>query len=445
VAARRLLVVEDDEHLRRTLVRCLVKEGCQVSEASDGREAVAKLEAKHSFDLVISDLEMPHADGREVVAAGVRARVPVVILTGNSSVTAAVELMKKGAANFITKPFTPALLRAVLDEMLGPTAPPQATAAVRPLIGTEAPLQRVIDAVQTVAETDATVLITGESGTGKELVARTIHAASRRAAKPFVAVNCGAIPEALLESELFGHAKGAFTGATHSRAGRFQLAEGGTLLLDEVGDMPLAFQVKLLRVLQERQFEVLGEGTVHNADVRVIAATHRDLKRMTQAGTFREDLRYRLNVVEIQLPPLRERRADIPLLVQHFIDAANARHRRSVSGAASAVFDAFAAYSWPGNVRELANVVERMVIFRRQGELAREDLPEGLGDAKAVESARTVTAELPAEGVNLRQMVVELEDSLIAQALARTGGNRKAAADLLGLNRTTLVERLRKK
>jgi sigma-54 specific flagellar transcriptional regulator A len=295
-------------------------------------------------------------------------------------------------------------------------------------------------------------------------VARAIHRASKRARGPFVAVNCGAIPEALLESELFGHARGAFTGATHARAGRFQLAEGGTLFLDEIGDMPLPFQVKLLRVMQERQFEVLGEGTPRSADVRIIAATHRDLPTMVKAGTFREDLYYRLNVVDVKLPSLRERTGDIPLLAEHFIAISNSRHGTHVEGAQPEVIAALQRYGWPGNVRELGNVIERMVIFQKRGNLEVAGLPPKIASPTAAgaanDAAGGVTAggatgavaettpphgiDLPEQGVDLREVVARLEESLISKALERTGGNRNAAAQLLGLNRTTLVEKLKR-
>jgi DNA-binding NtrC family response regulator len=391
---------------------------------------------------------MPRAGGRTVVQVSVQKRVPVVVLTGHATVQTAVELMRAGAANFLTKPFTPETLRNLLADMFGR----QPTGDV---VGGEQALREVFDIVEAVAETDATVLITGESGTGKEVVARAVHRASKRAKGPFVAVNCGAIPEALLESEMFGHARGAFTGATHARAGRLQLAEGGTLFLDEIGDMPLAFQVKLLRVLQERQYEALGEGTPRTADVRVIAATHRDLSAMVQRGTFREDLYYRLNVVDVKLPPLRDRPADIPLLVEHFIGVANARHGTHVAGVERPLVEALQRHRWPGNVRELGNAVERMVIFQKRGNLTPEALPPSLAgggsearDAAATAAGRGTPARgtaLPPEGIDLRATVAQLEDSLIEQALVRTGGNRNAAAQLLGLNRTTLVEKLRRR
>jgi transcriptional regulator with PAS, ATPase and Fis domain len=294
-------------------------------------------------------------------------------------------------------------------------------------------------------------VIYGESGTGKELVARALHHNGPRAQHPFVSENCAAIPETLLEAALFGHARGAFTGATHSRAGRFQLADGGTIFLDEIGDMPLAFQVKLLRVLQERRFEILGDGTTRSVDVRVVAATHRDLEAMVREGSFREDLFYRLNVIDVKLPPLRDRRGDIPLLVEQFLAAANERHGRHVTGVHPQVMARFGTYGWPGNIRELANLIEKMVVLKRGGgELQESDLPPQLtgaggGAGAGGERPALPSATLPPDGLDLRQALASYEDSLIDQALTRTGGNRNAAALLLGLNRTTLVEKLRRK
>jgi two-component system, NtrC family, response regulator AtoC len=448
----RVLVVEDEDDLRRILERCLVREGCEVTTARDGREGIERLNDGLVVDLILTDLQMPRADGRQVLAAGMSRRIPVIILTGQADVQTAVEMMRGGAANFLTKPFSPATLRSVLDDAFGPGAtlrPKREVAAVPHVVGEEEGWKQLLETVQAVAETDATVLITGESGTGKEVVARSLHGASRRASGPFVAVNCGAIPEALLESELFGHAKGAFTGATHSRAGRLQLADRGTLFLDEIGDMPLAFQVKLLRVLQERTYETLGDGVSRTADVRVIAATHRDLVKMVADGSFREDLYYRLNVIDLHLPPLRERRGDIVALAQHFLEAANARHGRNVSGMSPELLAALQRHGWPGNIRELANVVERMVILKRGGRLELSDLPPQLAAESArspMPAARAASqgSELPESGIDLRQAVAEYEESLIEQALSRTGGNRNAAAQLLGLNRTTLVEKLKR-
>ncbi len=297
---------------------------------------------------------------------------------------------------------------------------------------------------EAVAQSDATVLIRGESGTGKEVLARAIHDESRRAAQPFVAVNCGAIPEGLLESELFGHVKGAFTGATQRHAGKFQLADTGTLLLDEIGDMPLGFQVRLLRVLQERQIELLGEGKPFPIDVRIIAVTHRDLGAMVANGTFRQDLYYRLNVIEIVLPPLRDRKGDIPALVEQFLALANQRHRCTVLRPNPAAMAALDAYRWPGNIRQLSNAVERAVVIRGTGELTVDDLPRDILAPSASKPADGSAPPLPTEGIDLKQLVSDFEESLIQQAISQTSGNRNAAAHLLGINRTTLVEKLRR-
>ena len=439
----RILLVEDDVLLRRTLSRSLTREGFTVVEAGDGEEAEARLNEHDDIELILSDLEMPRAGGREVLKMGNRRQIPVVILTGTASVPVAVEMMREGAANFLTKPYKTDELREVLDQAFAERQKkrPEVSADV---VGSSTGFRRVIDQVSSFADSDAPVLITGESGTGKEVVARLIHSASNRSAKPFVAVNCGALPEALLESELFGHARGAFTGATHARIGRFQLAEGGTLFLDEVGDMPLAFQVKLLRVLQERQYEPLGDSVTRKTDVRVIAATHRDVPRLLDEGAFREDLYYRLCVFNLHLPALRERREDIPLLVEHLIGAANARHGRTVTGASPELLAALAAQPWPGNIRELSNMIERMVVVRRQGELTLADLGETTTRPPA-RTADDAKPTLPPEGIDLREAIAHLEYSLIDQALERTGQNKNAAAQLLGLNRTTLVEKLKRR
>jgi DNA-binding NtrC family response regulator len=433
------LVVEDEQDVRNAIERSLRRAGYEVLAVSDGQEAIDRLSSNAPVDLVLTDLEMPRAGGAEVLSAAQRQRVPVIVLTGSATVENAVMFMKQGAANFLAKPFTPDTLTNVIRETLGTRL---LSSDEHHVVGAEAPFRKVLNLIESVAETDVTVLVTGESGTGKEVVAKAIHASSRRASGPFVAVNCGAIPEALLETEMFGHAKGAFTGATQARAGRFQAANGGTIFLDEIGDMPLAFQVKLLRVLQERRFEVVGESTSKQVDVRVIAATHKNLRQMVSQGTFREDLFYRINVFEVSLPPLRERKGDIAVLVSHFIKACNARHGRSVAGASQGAIDALSAYGWPGNIRELGNVVERMVVLKRAGELEAIDVP-ALGESRAADLLSH--PELPALGLDLRQTIASLEDSLIEQALSRTGGNRNAAAQLLGLNRTTLVEKLKRK
>ena len=312
----------------------------------------------------------------------------------------------------------------------------------RPLIGEEPSLKKVLRLVGKVAETDSSVLILGESGTGKELIARAVHEKSPRIHKPFVPINCGAIPENLLESELFGHVKGAFTGANQNRAGRFEIADGGTIFLDEIGEMPMLLQVKLLRVLQERSFEPVGGSKAVNVDVRVVAATNKDLELEVEEGRFREDLYYRLNVVELSLPPLRRRQGDIPLLCDYFNQRLEASRGRSVSAFTPEAMDKLKKYRWPGNVRELENVVERLSVFCMGEAVEVDDLPEKLlRPTKSKQSG----FDLPDEGVDLRQLLNDLEESMLRQALEKTGWNKNKAATLLNMNRTTLVEKLKKR
>jgi transcriptional regulator with GAF, ATPase, and Fis domain len=314
------------------------------------------------------------------------------------------------------------------------------------MVGRHPAIQRVLDIVGKVAGTDSTVLILGESGTGKELVARAIHEASPRAAKALVPVNCGAIPPNLLESELFGHVKGAFTGAIHSRQGRFELAHLGTIFLDEIGEMSALLQVKLLRVLQERTFEPVGGTRPIEVDVRIIAATNKDLEVEVEDARFREDLYYRLNVVPIRLPPLRERRSDIPLLVDHFNRRLAERKGRSVAGFSDGALERLMAYDWPGNVRELENIVERLSVFCMDEVVQADDLPPKiLQGTPARNEPSQGLMELPDDGLDLREMLTNLEDHLIRQALERTDWNKNRAAALLRMNRTTLVEKLKKR
>jgi transcriptional regulator with PAS, ATPase and Fis domain len=314
--------------------------------------------------------------------------------------------------------------------------------SMRGVIGTAEPFVDVYRVVDRVADTSCTVLVTGESGTGKELVARAVHSASGRAAGPFVAINCGAIPEALLESELFGHARGAFTGAHATKTGRIALAQGGTLFLDEIGELPLSLQVKLLRVLQAHEYSPVGDTRTMKADVRIVAATNIDLEQAVAAGTFREDLYYRLNVIHLTVPPLRDRREDIPLLVHHFMAKARAKTGRTVTEVTRAAAELLTTYEWPGNVRELENTIERALLLCPSDRIQPNDLPtrvRGLG------GERRVVAKLPDSGIDLRAAVESFENDLIRQALDRTGWNKNRAANLLGLNRTTLVEMLKRK
>jgi len=323
-----------------------------------------------------------------------------------------------------------------------------------PLVGESLAIQEIFKTIEKVAQTDSTALITGESGTGKELVARAIHENSPRAGKPLIVVNCGAIPSQLLEAEFFGHVKGAFTGATQNRQGRFELAHGGTLFLDEVGDIPLHLQVKLLRVLQTKQFEPVGSSRTMDVDVRIIAATNRDLEDAVQKREFREDLYYRLNVIPVKIPSLRERKSDIPILVNHFVKQFNDITESSVEAPMGKEMDALLAYEWPGNVRELENLMERLIIMKGSGPVALEDLPhrviqsyiegrpQGTGAVSEWEFPRMV---LPNSGMDLKAVVSAFENHLVDQALARTNGNKNRASELLSMNRTTLVEKLRKR
>ncbi len=322
------------------------------------------------------------------------------------------------------------------------------------LVGESQAIQEVLRTIEKVATTESTVLITGESGTGKELIARAIHEKSSRAEQPMVIVNCGAIPNDLLEAELFGHVKGAFTGATQNRIGRFEAANGGTIFLDEIGELPLALQVKLLRVLQTKQFEVVGSSKTMEVDVRIIAATNKDLEEAARKKEFREDLYYRLNVLPVKTPSLRERKSDIALLVTHFITQFNTQTGHSVEAPSGEIMEALQAYDWPGNVRELENLMERLVILKGQGTVDLGDLPHrifqryaegrpaGSGALSEWEFPRMV---LPNSGVNLKNIVEAFENHLIDQALARTGNNKNRASELLMMNRTTLVEKLRKR
>jgi DNA-binding NtrC family response regulator len=449
-----ILLVDDEEALRGVVAERLTAEGYEVVEAASGEAALALLQG-FAFDILISDLRLPGIDGRHLIDAALE-RYPgmlAIVVTGYATVKDAVDIIKRGAADFVAKPFQfdelllvinsareqqrlkdeNAYLRQQLDQRFGLGA----------MVGKSASMQALYQVIETVAATSATVLITGETGTGKEMVARAIHQGSHRRQGKFVAINCGAIPESLLEAELFGHVRGAFTGAVQSRHGRVEQADKGTLFLDEIGTMPASLQMKLLRVLQEREFERIGDPRTIKVDVRVIAATNADLGRMVKEGTFREDLFYRLNVVAVQLPPLRERSEDIPLLVARFLEklqpAADGREPVVVSQDA---MRRLMAYQWPGNVRQLENVIERSLALgggRRRIDV--DDLPPDMREDAA---PAPVTARLAESGVDLPALVQDFERQLIDQALARTDGNRGAAARLLGLKRTTLVEKLRR-
>jgi two-component system response regulator AtoC len=453
VAYAKILIVDDEPAIRQLLKLALLRSGHQVTECADGGEASNALEGG-TFDLVISDLTMPIADGLAVLrkARTVAPGTPVVILTARAAISDCVEAMREGAFNFLVKPFHPTELAAVVAQALrAGQAAQSAVPAARPsggeqaqaaLIGESPALRQVLDVVGRVAPSEATVLLLGESGTGKEVVARLLHSFSPRVGGPFIAVNCGAIPEGLLESELFGHTKGAFTGATENRPGKFIEADGGTLFLDEVGELPLASQVKLLRVLQDRTVTPVGDGKSRTVQTRVVAATNQDLETRVKEGRFRTDLYYRLNVVPILLPALRERGSDVPLLARHFLASANRRAGKNVVLSEGALA-ALALGAWPGNVRELENMIERLVILDRTGVVRAEDVPASVTTA-AAKLAGAAAQALANGGIDLVETMARIEGVLIESALRAADGNKSRAAELLSLSRTTLLDKLKR-
>jgi len=453
--AKHILLVEDESALRSAVAERLGDEGYVVTEAGSGEEALARLE-EFAFDVLVTDLRLPGIDGAALLdqALDRYPDVVAVVMTGFGTVRDAVAMIKRGAADFVTKPFQLDELLHVLATALEQRRLKAENAYLRSqlearygfggLVGRSRAMRDLCQLLETVAATSATILVVGETGTGKELVARAIHHGSARRTQRFVALNCSAIPETLLEAELFGHVRGAFTGAVGSRQGRFEQAHRGTLFLDEVGTMSVPLQMKLLRVLQEREVERVGDSQPIKVDVRVIAATNSDLGRMVREGTFREDLYYRLNVIQVQLPPLRDRREDIPLLVQHFLERFGREQQPARPGVTMAqeTMRALMAYSWPGNVRQLENVVERaLALSPGRSQIDPTALPqEVLGAA----GAAVAGPSMPAGGIDLEAVLAETERVLVTGALERTGGNKHQAARLLGLKRTTLVEKLKR-
>lgn len=446
----RILFIDDDLAGREIALFNLKKAGYDVVAASDGQDGLSRF-SPEKFDLVITDYKMPGLNGLEVLQQ-IRKKttdVPVLIITAFGNVDMAVEVMKAGAYDFIGKPFQRDQLLLSVEKAVERSRLSRevhelrirASGVDRGIIFVSSAMKRVLDVAERTASTDASVLITGESGTGKEVVARRIHVRSKRAEGPFVAVNCAAIPGELLESELFGHAKGSFTGAVKDRVGRFRQAKGGTLFLDEVGEIPLPLQGKLLRALQERVVDVVGEDRPVPVDVRIVAATNRNLNERIRSGLFREDLYYRLNVVEIHVPSLRERPEDIPVLVEHFVHDLGADRGITVP---DAVMSEMMSRTWPGNVRELKNACERMVILCRGTEVVPEDLPpRNSGDANDIIGEGTVDDEwpqLPSNGISL----IDLEKRVIERALRAKRGNITHAAAFLQIPRHILVYRLEK-
>jgi len=451
-----VLVVDDEANIRRVLAAQLSREGYEVHTAEGGEQAIEVLQ-EHHIDLVITDLRMPNVDGMELLRHVVMMDpdLPVVILTAHGTVDNAVEALKTGAFDYITKPFDQADLRAIVakglrtrrlaNAELGLDARATGEGAKFGLIGESKSIQDVHALIDRVANSPSTVLITGESGTGKELVARALHENSSRSDKPFIKVSCAAIPKDLLESELFGYERDAFTGAVGSKPGRFELASTGTLFLDEIGEIPTEMQVKLLRVLQESEFERVGGIKTIQVDVRLVASTNRDIKKEIALGAFREDLYYRLNVVPIDLPSLRHRREDIPLLAHHFIQKFNERLGKSVEAMDREATDLLSAYGWPGNIRELENVIERAVLFCDETVIAPGDLSPEVREMQTALStsvaAHTVDAAVSAsEGLKeqVRAARVRIERELIVCALQQTSYNVTHAARMLKISRKGL-------
>ena len=449
----KILVVDDDREILELIAEILKDEGYAVDTASNGKKAIKSIDAEF-YDLVMTDLKMPQADGMKVLRHVVEQSPDTVciMLTGYGSIESAVEAIKTGAFHYITKPVKADEIKMVVQKALKYKLLERENVLLKRelrkkyrfenFVGDSKAIQDVFELIEKVADTDSTVLITGESGTGKELIAKAIHYNSYRKDNPMVVINCGAIPEELLESELFGHEKGAFTGAHKSRIGRFELANGGTIFLDEIGDMSPNLQVKLLRVLQEQKFERVGSTRTITVDIRVIAATNKDLFTAVKEGKFREDLYYRLNVIPIKVPPLRDRKSDIPLLVEFSVRKFNKEKQKRIKGLTSEAMETILQYDWPGNVRELENMVERVVILANGDEVGLDDVPETI--RVAVQKMEPAEA-LPKGGIRFDHAVEEYEKKLILQALDETNWVKTKAAKLLKMNRTTLIEKMKKK
>ncbi|GJM20333.1 MAG: sigma-54-dependent Fis family transcriptional regulator [Planctomycetota bacterium] len=444
-----VLVIDDDAAHADSLGEALQAFGHEARVVHSGQAGLDAL-ADERADVILTDLRMNDVDGMDILAAARKAGdTDVILITGHGSVQSAVKAMAAGAAHYLTKPVNIAELRTVLERVLESRALARRNTELEAqlderfgfdaIIGASAPLKALFRTMRQVAPTDVTVLITGESGTGKELVARALHQNSRRSKSPLVTLNCAALPESLLESELFGHEKGAFTGAAGRKIGFIEYAEGGTLFLDEVGDMPLTTQVKMLRVLEQREIVRLGSNQPIPVDVRVIAATNKNLLQEVSEGRFREDLYFRLKVVSLQLPPLRERQVDIPRLTEAFLAELSERHRSQVRGVSPEVMRVLQAQAWPGNVRELRNVVENMVVTGTHEILQPSDLPPGLAGGPEAPVVSGDPAGLPLAGLTAK----ELEKEHIRQTLEKVGGHRKRAAQLMGIGERTLFRKIK--
>ncbi|MBW1739589.1 MAG: sigma-54-dependent Fis family transcriptional regulator [Deltaproteobacteria bacterium] len=451
---QKILIVDDDPEILEVIADILREKGYDVGTAEDGAKAIKCIDAEF-YDLVITDLKMPEIDGMMLLRHVVDQSPDTVciILTGYGTIESAVEAIKTGAFHYITKPIKSGEMLMVVETALRYKHLERENILLRRqlrkkyrfenFVGDSRPIQKVFELIEKVADTDSTVLITGESGTGKELIAKAIHYNSDRRDKPMVVINCGAIPEELLESELFGHEKGAFTGAHKTRIGRFELANEGTIFLDEIGDMSPNLQVKLLRVLQEQKFERVGSTRTIKVDIRIIAATNQNLVNAVNKNTFREDLYYRLNVIPIKVPPLRHRKSDIPLLVDFFVKKFNKEKRKHVKEFTAEAMDLLLQYDWPGNVRELENLVERVIILANSDQIGLDDVPDSIKGR--VEKIGSPEPTIPKGGIPFDHAVEEYEKKLILQALNETNWVKTKAAKLLNMNRTTLIEKMKKK
>jgi len=446
---KKILIIDDEESMRHMLSLILKKEGYQVYAAAGGREALDLL-SSHSFDFILSDIIMPEMDGLELLQAlkDRKVEATIIMMSAYGTINTAVEAMKRGAYDYISKPFRPdevlmALRKAEERESLRQENIRLRQEVLREysfgnIIGKSPRMLQIFALIKKVSDYKTSVLLVGESGTGKEMVARCLHYNSSRSKGAFIAVNCGAIPETLLESELFGHEKGAFTDAKKEKRGSFEMAHEGTLFLDEVGELSPSAQVKLLRALQEGEIKRLGSERSISVDVRIIAATVKDLSKEVAAGRFREDLFYRLNVLQINLPPLRERKEDIPLLIEHFIQKYNARHKLSIEGISEEALAFLLDYSWPGNVRELENIIERAMILSQGRRIMAENLP---AEIKSPEQNRI--KKLMEEEISIKKATRLLEEELIRKALQKTGGNRTQAAKILEISHPALLSKIK--
>lgn len=453
MAKAKILVVDDESKIRESFSDILSLEDFDVDTAQNGEEAINLIE-EDFYDVALIDLNMPKVDGMEVLKYLVDHSIDTIgiILTGYATIRTAVEAMKAGAFDYLAKPVKMEEVIMVINRALEFRDIKRENVSLKSqlkkkykfdnFIGDSPEMGKVFRIIEKVADTDSTVLILGESGTGKELVAKAIHYNSMRRDKPLIPVNCGAIPEDLLESELFGHEKGAFTNAIRTRIGRFEMSNGGTIFLDEIGEMSPHLQVKLLRVLQEQEFERLGGTKTIKCDIRVIAATNKDLDKLVLENQFREDLYYRLRVIPVEIPPLRDRRSDIPLLIHHFVDIMIKTRGKEIKGVSKDVMKAFMNYDWPGNVRELENIIERMVILTDADELTVNDLPDKLFQKQ--KSEEVGPSMIPDDGFSLNNAINDYEKLLIIRALEKADWVKNRAAKLLNMNRTTLVEKIKK-